>query len=192
MALALANERRDNSLASADTALKRAALNKARDAQIEAQRNLATAPPDTSPAELRRTPGRRACRRRRRRRRAVRPERIDLIGEARPARRGRDAVVQGAGGPHPRPEGAAERPPPGDARVAGACGLLRNPGDKDLQQAGRRRPPARRRAAPSARSRGSPARSASRCRPTRSSSSTRCRCASTPCGCGAATRCPAA
>ena len=45
MAVALANERRDNSLATADTALKRAALNKARDAQIEAQRNLATAPP---------------------------------------------------------------------------------------------------------------------------------------------------
>jgi hypothetical protein len=51
VSLALANERRDNSLAAADTALKRAAANKARDAQIEAQRNLATAPPDTSPAE---------------------------------------------------------------------------------------------------------------------------------------------
>ncbi len=51
VAFALAGERRDNALAAADTALKRAALNKARDAQIEAQRNLATAPPDTSPAE---------------------------------------------------------------------------------------------------------------------------------------------
>jgi hypothetical protein len=51
ISLALANERRDNSLAAADTALKRAAVNKARDALIEAQRNLATAPPDTTPAE---------------------------------------------------------------------------------------------------------------------------------------------
>ena len=35
----------------ADVALKRATLNKAVDAQTEAQRNLAEAPPDTSPAE---------------------------------------------------------------------------------------------------------------------------------------------
>jgi hypothetical protein len=51
VAVALANERRDNALATADTALKQAAVNKARYAQIEAQRNLVTAPPDTSPAE---------------------------------------------------------------------------------------------------------------------------------------------
>ena len=43
--------RRDNELAVADVALKRATLNKAVDAQTEAQRNLAEAPPDTSPAE---------------------------------------------------------------------------------------------------------------------------------------------
>ena len=51
VAVARANQRRDNALAAADTSLKRAAVNKALDAQVEAQRNLLTAPPDTSPAE---------------------------------------------------------------------------------------------------------------------------------------------
>ncbi len=51
VSLARANQRRDNALASADTALKRAALSRARDALLDAQRNLATAPPDTTPAE---------------------------------------------------------------------------------------------------------------------------------------------
>jgi peptidoglycan hydrolase-like protein with peptidoglycan-binding domain len=49
--LALSAARRDNELAVADVALKQATLNKAVDAQTEAQRNLAEAPPDTSPAE---------------------------------------------------------------------------------------------------------------------------------------------
>ena len=50
--LALANERRDNAVATADIALKRAAMNKARDTQLDAQRTLAEAPPGTSPSEL--------------------------------------------------------------------------------------------------------------------------------------------
>jgi hypothetical protein len=49
--LALRNEQRDNELATADLALKRAALNKAYDALAEAQRTLAEAPPDTAAAE---------------------------------------------------------------------------------------------------------------------------------------------
>jgi len=52
VSLALANERRDNAVAAADVALKRAAVNKARDAQLDAQRTLAEAPPGTSPSEL--------------------------------------------------------------------------------------------------------------------------------------------
>ena len=43
--LALANERRDNAVAAADTAAKRAAVNRAFDAQVDAQRTLAEAPP---------------------------------------------------------------------------------------------------------------------------------------------------
>ena len=50
--LALMNEQRDNAVADADVALKRAALNKAIDAQVTAQRALAEAPPDTAPGEL--------------------------------------------------------------------------------------------------------------------------------------------
>jgi hypothetical protein len=49
--LALQNNRRDRALAIAEVATKRAALNKALDARDEAQRNLAEAPPDTSPSE---------------------------------------------------------------------------------------------------------------------------------------------
>jgi peptidoglycan hydrolase-like protein with peptidoglycan-binding domain len=49
--LALTGARRDDELAVADVALKHAALNKAIDAQTEAQRTLAEAPPDTSAAE---------------------------------------------------------------------------------------------------------------------------------------------
>jgi Putative peptidoglycan binding domain len=49
--LAQSQQRRDSALAATDVATKRAALSKARDALAEAQRNLATAPPDTSPAE---------------------------------------------------------------------------------------------------------------------------------------------
>jgi Putative peptidoglycan binding domain len=52
LTLALRAEQRDNALADADLALKQSLLNKALDAQVEAQRNLALAPPDTSPAEL--------------------------------------------------------------------------------------------------------------------------------------------
>lgn len=52
LTLALRAEERDNALADADLALKRALLNKALDAQIEAQRNLVEAPPDTLPGEL--------------------------------------------------------------------------------------------------------------------------------------------
>jgi hypothetical protein len=51
LSLALANERRDNALAVAELATKQAALNKAVDLRAEAQRNLAEAPPDTSPSE---------------------------------------------------------------------------------------------------------------------------------------------
>jgi peptidoglycan hydrolase-like protein with peptidoglycan-binding domain len=51
VALALGNARRDNELAVADVALKQAMLHKAIDAQTEAQRNLAEAPPDSSLAE---------------------------------------------------------------------------------------------------------------------------------------------
>ena len=52
LTLALTAEERDNALADADLALKQATLNKAIDAQLEAQQNLALAPPDTTPAEL--------------------------------------------------------------------------------------------------------------------------------------------
>jgi peptidoglycan hydrolase-like protein with peptidoglycan-binding domain len=52
LTLALRAEQRDNALATADLALKRSLLNKAIDAQVDAQTNLALAPPDTSPAEL--------------------------------------------------------------------------------------------------------------------------------------------
>ena len=52
VSLALANERRDNAVAAADIATKRAAVNKTRDAQLDAQRTLAEAPPGTSPSEL--------------------------------------------------------------------------------------------------------------------------------------------
>jgi peptidoglycan hydrolase-like protein with peptidoglycan-binding domain len=52
LTLALRAEQRDNALADADLALKQALLNKALDAQEDAQRNLVGAPPDTSPAEL--------------------------------------------------------------------------------------------------------------------------------------------
>jgi putative peptidoglycan binding protein len=51
VSLALLNERRDNALATAELTLKQAALNKAVDTRTEAQRNLAEAPPDTSPSE---------------------------------------------------------------------------------------------------------------------------------------------
>ncbi len=51
MSLALATQKRDDALAAAEVTAKRAALNKAVDAQTEAQRNLAEAPPDTSPSE---------------------------------------------------------------------------------------------------------------------------------------------
>jgi putative peptidoglycan binding protein len=49
--LAAANERRDNLLAAAEIATKRAAVNKARDTFNDAVRVLAEAPPDTSPGE---------------------------------------------------------------------------------------------------------------------------------------------
>lgn len=52
LTLALRAEERDNALADADLALKQATLNKALDAQVEAQRNLVGAPPDTLPGEL--------------------------------------------------------------------------------------------------------------------------------------------
>jgi peptidoglycan hydrolase-like protein with peptidoglycan-binding domain len=52
LTLALRAEERDNALADADLALKKALLNKALDAQVEAQRNLVEAPPDTLPGEL--------------------------------------------------------------------------------------------------------------------------------------------
>jgi hypothetical protein len=51
-ALALLNEQRDNAAAASEVASKRAALGKANDDLAEAQRNLADAPPDTSPSEL--------------------------------------------------------------------------------------------------------------------------------------------
>jgi Putative peptidoglycan binding domain len=49
--LAVRNARRDNDLAAADVALKRATVNRAIDAHTEAQRTLAEAPPDSSLAE---------------------------------------------------------------------------------------------------------------------------------------------
>src|SRR5687768_2362166 len=49
---ALANERRDNAVAAADVATKRALVNKALDTQVDAQRTLAEAPPGTSASEL--------------------------------------------------------------------------------------------------------------------------------------------
>jgi Putative peptidoglycan binding domain len=52
LTLALRAEERDNALADADLALKQATLNKALNTQVEAQANLAGAPPDTLPAEL--------------------------------------------------------------------------------------------------------------------------------------------
>lgn len=51
VSVAKANQQRDDDLAAADVALKRAALNKARDALAEAQRTLAEAPPATTPSE---------------------------------------------------------------------------------------------------------------------------------------------
>jgi peptidoglycan hydrolase-like protein with peptidoglycan-binding domain len=52
LTLALRAEERDNALADADLALKQSLLNKALDAQLEAQRNLVEAPPDTLPSEM--------------------------------------------------------------------------------------------------------------------------------------------
>jgi peptidoglycan hydrolase-like protein with peptidoglycan-binding domain len=52
VALAVRNAQRDNQLARAEVALGQATLNKARDALIEARRNLAEAPPGSSAAEL--------------------------------------------------------------------------------------------------------------------------------------------
>ena len=52
LTLALRAEARDNALADADLALKQATLNKALNAQVDAQANLAGAPPDTLPGEL--------------------------------------------------------------------------------------------------------------------------------------------
>jgi peptidoglycan hydrolase-like protein with peptidoglycan-binding domain len=49
--LAVQNARRDNQLALADVGLKQATLNKAIDAQTEALRTIAEAPPDTTPSE---------------------------------------------------------------------------------------------------------------------------------------------
>jgi hypothetical protein len=51
VSLAELNERRDNALAVAELAAKRGALNKALDAQAEAQRTLAEAPPEISASE---------------------------------------------------------------------------------------------------------------------------------------------
>jgi len=51
VSLALANQGRDNAQAAADVTTKQAALSKARDAQVEAQRNVAEAPADTSASE---------------------------------------------------------------------------------------------------------------------------------------------
>jgi hypothetical protein len=51
VSVALANQRRDDALAAAELTAKQAALNKAVDLRAEAQRNLAEAPPDTSPSE---------------------------------------------------------------------------------------------------------------------------------------------
>jgi len=51
VSLALATQKRDDAQAAADVTAKKAALNKALDAQTEALRNLAEAPPDTSPSE---------------------------------------------------------------------------------------------------------------------------------------------
>jgi hypothetical protein len=52
LTLALRAEQRDNTLADADLALKQSLLNKALDAQVDAQRSLVEAPPGTTPAEL--------------------------------------------------------------------------------------------------------------------------------------------
>jgi peptidoglycan hydrolase-like protein with peptidoglycan-binding domain len=49
--VAVQNARRDNQLALADVGLKQATLNKAIDAQTEALRTIAEAPPDTTPSE---------------------------------------------------------------------------------------------------------------------------------------------
>jgi hypothetical protein len=49
--LATLNARRDSATAAADVAAKNAALNRARNALVEAQRSLAEAPPDTSASE---------------------------------------------------------------------------------------------------------------------------------------------
>jgi peptidoglycan hydrolase-like protein with peptidoglycan-binding domain len=49
--LAIANQKRDNALAVTDVTTKRAGVNRALNAQIEAQRNLAEAPSDTAPSE---------------------------------------------------------------------------------------------------------------------------------------------
>jgi peptidoglycan hydrolase-like protein with peptidoglycan-binding domain len=51
LTLARRAEERDNALADADLGLKQALLNKALDAQVEAQRTLVEAPPDTLPSE---------------------------------------------------------------------------------------------------------------------------------------------
>jgi hypothetical protein len=49
--VAILNARRDNATAAADVMSKKAALNRARNALVEAQRSLAEAPPDTSASE---------------------------------------------------------------------------------------------------------------------------------------------
>ena len=120
VSLALANERRDNAVAAADIALKRATVNKARDAQLDAQRTLAEAPPDTSPSELAALQA------------AVRQAgddvtvaQEDLNASDRVRRRDARGRPQCGGGcegrPGQGPEGTADGAPPGGARRAAAA-----------------------------------------------------------------------
>ena len=163
VSLALANERRDNALAAADVAAKRAALNKARDALDRG----AAQPRRGSAGHLsfgaRGAPGRRARGRRRRRGRAGGPERVDRIGAAPRARPAATRSRRRAPTRTRAQQGAAERAPPGRCLPSRRLRVLQHPG-RHLAPAARH--PGRRQGGTqhrSATSRGSRARSASRC-----------------------------
>ena len=185
VALALANERRDNAVAAADIALKRAAVNKTRDAQLDAQRTLAEAPPGTSPSELAALQA------------AVRQAgddvtvaQEDLNASHRVRRRDPRGRAQRGGGcegrPGPCPEGAAHGTPPGGARRAAAARAhdarrhlpseARQPG---REAGGRRHRPGRGATGPQDGHPGAGRRGPLLHRP--------CRSVWTPCGCAAAT-----
>ena len=165
-------------------------VNKARDAQLDAQRTLAEAPPGTSPSELAALQA------------AVRQAGDDVtvaqedlnasVASADATREAGRSAVAAAKADRARALRAlptARR----QVRARRAAAARAHDTRRHLPSEARQpRPRSRRPTAPPATWRDSPARWASRCRPTRSSSSPPCRSAWTPCGCAAATACRAA